>query len=143
MELWHCDSCHSVTFLRKKGTLIWMNHWCCDKVTWLFCDTCRSIVRFVTPEMNKNSIWKCDSVTAVTVSHFKKYGKLFVIKDWCFENVTWLFCDSCHTCRSSVTLVTTDKWAQKYLEIVTLWQLSQCQTFKYQFCTFFGVETFY
>ena len=84
--------------------------------------------------MNKNNVWKCDIVTAVTVSHFWKYEKLFWIQYWCFENVKWLFCDPYHTCKS---FVTTGKWPQKIFVNVTVRQRSQCHNFKNYFLLIF------
>ena len=87
--------------------------------------------------MNKNNIWKCDIVTAVTVSHFWKYGKLFWIQYWCFENMKWLFCDPYHTCKSFVTFVTIDKWPQKIFVNVTVRQRSQRHKFQKLFLLIF------
>ena len=58
----------------------------------------------------QNNIWTWDIVTAVTVFTFFWKMESCLGRLGCFEIVKWLSCNPCHTCRSFVITLTTDKW---------------------------------
>ena len=140
MKFWHCDSCHSVTFYNENGMLFGLRNWCFHNSTWLFCDPCnmcRSIVTFATTDKWTKIMF--GNVTLWQLSQCPIFRNMESCFGFNIDALKMFFCDSCHTFRSFVTFVTTDKWPQKIFVNVTVWQRSQCHIFKYYFCLFSGV----
>ena len=77
---------------------------------------------------------KCDTVTAVTLSH----NKLLLLVHFLTSQATF-FCDKCHTVILShyQNICNTKKLANWYFEIVTMWPLSHCHISKYFLRSFF------
>ena len=130
-KVWQCDSCHTVPSLiitigsfsnAINHLLLW--HVSHNNLLTL-------LMHLWHQKMSKNNfwnLWHCDSCHSVTF--YNEREKLFGLRNWCFHNSTWLFCDPCHTCRSIVRFATTDTWTKIIFGNVTLRQLSHCLIFE-------------